>query len=195
MTSGCRTRSAFRWNVSIIALAVIFGLCAGSALAQAVFGNITGNITDPAGAVVPNAKVSIRDVARGAEYTSGCERRRRLHPDALAAGPVRGSRDGGGLRGIRANGRGAGGCERPRRCAIDGRAERGAGQRLGGSLGPQDGPHRRQQHLNVGGAEQAADSGSERDHAAHGTAGRAGFPRATSDRPAPRTSSAISKSR
>lgn len=37
--------------------------------AQAVFGNITGTVTDPSGAAVPNAAVEIRDVGRGTVYS------------------------------------------------------------------------------------------------------------------------------
>src|SRR3954471_15777937 len=39
-----------------------------SALGQAIYGNITGTITDPAGAVVPDAHVAIHDVDRGVDY-------------------------------------------------------------------------------------------------------------------------------
>ena len=65
-----QSHSCFHSHVSLLVIAALVVLCAGSAIAQAVFGNITGNITDPAGAVVPNAQVSIRDVARGASYTA-----------------------------------------------------------------------------------------------------------------------------
>jgi len=40
----------------------------GTAVAQAVFGNIAGTVTDPNGAVVPDAVVSIRDTERGISY-------------------------------------------------------------------------------------------------------------------------------
>src|SRR5690242_21758552 len=36
-----------------------------TALSQAVYGNIFGTITDPSGAAVPNAKVTITDLAKG----------------------------------------------------------------------------------------------------------------------------------
>jgi hypothetical protein len=43
-------------------------LCAALAFGQAVFGNITGNVTDQAGAAVPNAAVTVRDLDRGVVY-------------------------------------------------------------------------------------------------------------------------------
>src|SRR5690242_15508473 len=41
-----------------------------SAFSQAVFGNITGTVTDPSGAAVPNAAVTITDIDRGTSYTT-----------------------------------------------------------------------------------------------------------------------------
>jgi hypothetical protein len=50
-------------------LPILFGLMlAASASGQAVFGTITGTVTDPAGAAVPNAQVAIRDIDRGADH-------------------------------------------------------------------------------------------------------------------------------
>ena len=42
-----------RWAGQIVLLFVLFQLAAVSVFGQAVFGNIAGNITDAAGAVVP----------------------------------------------------------------------------------------------------------------------------------------------
>src|SRR5437868_13761355 len=39
-----------------------------SVFAQATFGNISGTVTDPAGAAIPNAQVSISDTERGSTY-------------------------------------------------------------------------------------------------------------------------------
>src|SRR5207302_11107448 len=39
-------------------------------LGQAVFGNITGTVTAPTGAAVPNAKIAITDLDRGIIYTT-----------------------------------------------------------------------------------------------------------------------------
>jgi len=44
-------------------------LCSRAALAQAVYGSIFGTITDPSGAVVPNATVTVTDVAKGTTVT------------------------------------------------------------------------------------------------------------------------------
>ncbi len=49
-------------------LLVVMLLAAIIAVGQAVFGNITGNVTDQAGAAVPNASVIVRDLDRGGEF-------------------------------------------------------------------------------------------------------------------------------
>ncbi|MGI9071233.1 MAG: TonB-dependent receptor domain-containing protein [Bryobacteraceae bacterium] len=54
-----------RNNLLLFALSLLLAI---SAIGQAVFGNITGTITDPAGAVVPAAHVSIHDLDRGTDY-------------------------------------------------------------------------------------------------------------------------------
>ncbi|HXF42770.1 MAG TPA: TonB-dependent receptor, partial [Pyrinomonadaceae bacterium] len=52
------------------ALAVsIFLICAASVLAQEFRGSITGTVTDPNGAIIPGAKVSIKNLATGVENT------------------------------------------------------------------------------------------------------------------------------
>src|ERR1700676_4036532 len=43
---------------------------AGCASGQAVYGSIVGTVTDPAGAAVPNAKISIKDVGKGINYAT-----------------------------------------------------------------------------------------------------------------------------
>src|SRR5580704_1548700 len=43
-------------------------LCAALSFGQAVYGNITGDVKDQAGAAVPNAPVTVRDLARGVLY-------------------------------------------------------------------------------------------------------------------------------
>jgi hypothetical protein len=45
-------------------------LCAPSAWAQQAAGSITGTVTDPSGAAVPNATVTARDVNRGTTWTT-----------------------------------------------------------------------------------------------------------------------------
>src|ERR1035441_1773981 len=51
-----------------VVAAVCLSLCALAAFAQTDRGTITGTITDPAGAVVPNAPIEARNVDTGAVY-------------------------------------------------------------------------------------------------------------------------------
>ncbi|HTF66983.1 MAG TPA: carboxypeptidase-like regulatory domain-containing protein, partial [Edaphobacter sp.] len=56
-----------------LALAVItFLLCSGahSALAQAIYGSISGTVTDASGAAVPNATVTVTDITKGITKTA-----------------------------------------------------------------------------------------------------------------------------
>src|SRR5438445_1641263 len=59
-------------KVLIPVVAWIFLVLAFSAatVGQAVFGNITGTVTDPTGAAVPNAEIAITDLNRGITYTT-----------------------------------------------------------------------------------------------------------------------------
>lgn len=41
-----------------------------TALGQAVFGSIVGTVTDPTGAVVPNARVTITNVNQGVNFST-----------------------------------------------------------------------------------------------------------------------------
>ena len=52
-----------------IAVCLSLFACAGAVFGQAVFGSIVGTVTDPQGAAVPNAKVTIKDVAKGVNYS------------------------------------------------------------------------------------------------------------------------------
>src|SRR5215472_2636915 len=55
-------------RVCTLVIAVVMGLALARvplAFAQATFGNISGTITDPAGAAIPDAKVTITSVDRG----------------------------------------------------------------------------------------------------------------------------------
>ncbi len=56
-------------GVLVISLLLSLPLTRG-AFAQAVFGNITGTVTDPSGAAVPNAQVVITDTDRGVSYNT-----------------------------------------------------------------------------------------------------------------------------
>src|ERR1043165_6991783 len=53
---------------------IVFGLFvligAASAVGQAVYGSIVGTVTDPTGSIVPNAKVTITDKAKGVRFTT-----------------------------------------------------------------------------------------------------------------------------
>jgi len=50
---------------AVAAISLFCGLSIQQASAQAVFGSISGTITDPSGAAVPNAKVTVVDQAKG----------------------------------------------------------------------------------------------------------------------------------
>jgi len=58
-------RCALRW---FILLAAVSALLVGPALGQGVFGGILGTVTDPSGAAVPNADITITDTDRGITY-------------------------------------------------------------------------------------------------------------------------------
>ena len=58
-------RCALRW---FIPLAAVSALLVDLALGQAVFGGILGTVTDPSGAAVPNADITITDTDRGITY-------------------------------------------------------------------------------------------------------------------------------
>ncbi|HZT40532.1 MAG TPA: carboxypeptidase-like regulatory domain-containing protein, partial [Bryobacteraceae bacterium] len=56
---------------SRIAIALAVAACAPAALlAQAVYGNIVGTVTDSTGAGVPKAKVTISDLGKGVSFTT-----------------------------------------------------------------------------------------------------------------------------
>ena len=59
-------------RLAMLALCVAFALCffSGILSAQQVFGTIVGTVTDPSGAAVNGAKVTITDVAKGTQFTT-----------------------------------------------------------------------------------------------------------------------------
>jgi hypothetical protein len=52
-------------NLLLMTLGLVLAV---SAVGQAIYGNITGTVTDPAGAVIPDAHIAIHDVDRGVDY-------------------------------------------------------------------------------------------------------------------------------
>jgi hypothetical protein len=70
----------------LIGIAVALSSSASISYAQQVFGSIFGTVTDPAGAVVVNAKVTITDINKGTKFevvsdSSGNYTKRQLIPD------------------------------------------------------------------------------------------------------------------
>src|SRR6266568_713115 len=60
-----------RWKWSLLAALAAFALSLflpRAGMGQAVSGNIVGTVTDPAGAAIPNAQVTISDLDRGTTY-------------------------------------------------------------------------------------------------------------------------------
>jgi len=53
----------------IASLIVLFCLISGTAVAQVLYGTLTGNVTDPSGAVVPNAQIEALNVDTGLAQT------------------------------------------------------------------------------------------------------------------------------
>ena len=71
----------------LIGIVLAFGVSTSVSYAQQVFGSIFGTVTDPAGAAVVNAKVTITDVNKGTRFEaatdgSGNYSNRQLIPDA-----------------------------------------------------------------------------------------------------------------
>ena len=57
------------WTAALVIFAITLLLPSQAALAQAVYGSIFGTVTDPSGAVVPNATVTVTDVTKGTTVT------------------------------------------------------------------------------------------------------------------------------
>jgi hypothetical protein len=86
-------RTCGRWAAflttacTMVALVVV--ICCHDSLAQAVYGSIFGTVTDSSGAVVPNATITVTDVAKGTSSTvqtdaSGEYRVQHLIPDTYS---------------------------------------------------------------------------------------------------------------
>jgi outer membrane receptor protein involved in Fe transport len=59
-----------RKAMASVCLALFVLLAPGVAYGQAVYGNVVGTVTDPSGAAVPNAKVTITDTARAVSFSA-----------------------------------------------------------------------------------------------------------------------------
>jgi outer membrane receptor protein involved in Fe transport len=59
-----------RKAMASVCLALSVLLAPGVAYGQAVYGNVVGTVTDPSGAAVPNAKVTITDTARAVSFSA-----------------------------------------------------------------------------------------------------------------------------
>ncbi len=59
-----------KWNVVAVVVLLLLSaaLCGENAAGQAVSGSIIGTVTDPSGAVVPGAHVTVKDLDRGLSY-------------------------------------------------------------------------------------------------------------------------------
>jgi hypothetical protein len=65
LESSRRSPSVLVVAFTLFTLPFLYIVCPQSALAQAVYGSIFGTVTDSTGAVVPNATVTVTDVAKG----------------------------------------------------------------------------------------------------------------------------------
>src|SRR5437868_15481936 len=61
-------KSVARLHSRVVMFVVL--LWASQSFGQAVYGNIIGTVTDPSGAAVPSASVTISDLDRGVNYTT-----------------------------------------------------------------------------------------------------------------------------
>ncbi|PYU79604.1 MAG: hypothetical protein DMG50_23350, partial [Acidobacteria bacterium] len=69
----CAMNSAFRalpLSLSVVFLFVVLAAFPPTLFGQAVFGSISGSVTDPSGAGIPGAKVIIIDAGKGVSYNT-----------------------------------------------------------------------------------------------------------------------------
>src|SRR5437762_2726082 len=59
-----------RVTIPVVACIFLVFAVSSAGFGQAVFGNITGTVTDPTGAAVPNVEIAITDLDRGITYTT-----------------------------------------------------------------------------------------------------------------------------
>jgi hypothetical protein len=77
--------SGSRQMLGCVLLSLLLSFCL---FAQADRGTLTGTVTDPQGAVIPEAKISIRNSQTGADYATGDDLDGQLHAGAVAGGPI-----------------------------------------------------------------------------------------------------------
>lgn len=83
----CKAIFFRRTLVSVLALLTMLSLTATLAPAQTTTtGSIAGSVTDPSGAIVPNAKVSLKDLDRGAEQETQTNKEGAYRFDLLLPG-------------------------------------------------------------------------------------------------------------
>src|ERR1700722_9806041 len=93
-SSTCRAQSCFgrgraissRFTAAAVFLVLLMVSGVSCSFAQADFGSIVGTVTDPTGAVLPNATVVVKDISKGTTQTvqsngSGNYTVSRLMPD------------------------------------------------------------------------------------------------------------------
>ena len=57
-------------SFSKLVLGFVLALCPVMSFGQAVFGGIAGTVTDPSGAAIPGAKISITETSKGVSYNT-----------------------------------------------------------------------------------------------------------------------------
>src|SRR5256884_2700941 len=74
----CAMNSAFRalpLSLSVVFLYVVLAAFPPTLFGQAVFGSISGSVTDPSGAGIPSAKVIIIDAGKVVSYNTSTDRK------------------------------------------------------------------------------------------------------------------------
>jgi hypothetical protein len=100
-----RTESVFRTRIlSIFVAALLFIMSAGSAAAQDIFGRITGTVTDPSGAAIPNAVVSVTNQATKVTRTVKADSQGFYVATELPAGTYDVSAEGPGFKSTKSTG-------------------------------------------------------------------------------------------
>lgn len=63
-------RTALKFRSILVAFGLAMCFVTGTAVAQILYGTLTGNVTDPSGAVVPNVKVEALATSTGVSHTT-----------------------------------------------------------------------------------------------------------------------------